>query len=47
MSDLRNVEEIKARLAEIEAEIKGTKVDKATTDEKKVKIYNAGLITIM
>ena len=41
MSDLRNVEDIKARLAEIEAEIKGTKADEATADEKKVKIYNA------
>lgn len=41
MNNLRNVEEIKARLAEIEAEIKGTKVDKSVADKKKAEIYNS------
>ena len=41
MMNERTMDELKARLAEIEAEVKGTKVDKTATDEKKEKIYNS------
>ena len=41
MMNERTIDELKARLAEIEAEVKGTKVDKTATDEKKEKIYNS------
>jgi len=40
MMNERTVDELKARLAEIEAEIKGTKVDKTEADAKKAKVYN-------
>lgn len=41
MMNERRVDELKARLAEIEAEIKGTKVDKTEANAKKAKVYNS------
>lgn len=41
MMNERTIDELKARLADIEAEVKGTKVDKTASDEKKAKIYNS------